>query len=103
MPRHRRPSRRAGDLSWPHHDLSAHLFVPAPAEDAAMERKPAGLRGGDLHPRDFSRLDHLVDAEVGYGEAVLAIERAELEDHGLAWLQLDDRRRELEALGGDLD
>src|SRR5262249_19532919 len=63
----------------------------------------AGVVRDDAYARDLARLDDRLDVEVGRRKAMLAVERRQLEDDGLAHLELDRRRRELEALGADLD
>src|SRR5207302_8647990 len=71
-------------------DLSCHLLVPAAAEDVAVEGEGPRLVRHDAQPGDLARLDALVDLQIGDLEAVLAIERGQLEYDWFSQLQLDD-------------
>src|SRR5438128_4632695 len=95
--------RRFASRSWLHHDGAAHVFVSAAAEDAAVEGEAAWAIRNEADPRHAAGFDLLVDLEVGQGEAVLAIERGDLEHHRNADSQLDHGGRELELLRRDLD
>src|SRR6185312_16139005 len=73
-------------------DGAGHGIVPAAAEQVAAEGERPGLLRRQRHARRPSRRDVRAQLEVGYQEAVLAVERRELQDHGLAALERDPAR-----------
>src|SRR6185295_10883292 len=85
------------------HQRPGHVLVAVTAEDVAGEGESPGLLGGHLHPRGPARRNVGPDAELRQLEAVLPVERGELQHHVLALPDVDLGGRVLELLRRHLD
>src|SRR5439155_8801611 len=84
-------------------DLSGHVLVPAATEHVASKLEPARAVRDDTDARRLTGLDVGADPELGHLEAVVPIQRGDLQDDRHAFLECDLVRRVLELLRRDAD
>src|SRR5436190_22703337 len=84
-------------------DLSGHVLVAAATEHVAAELEPTRAVRDDTDARRLTGLDVGADPELGHLEAVVPIQRGDLQDDRHAFLEGDLVRRVLVLLRREAD